>query len=1162
MDHKEQHRAKQKDTENKNGEFTKMSSGFQGVYTALYDYDAQTDEELSIKQDDILYLLEKSSTDDWWKVKKRILDADVAEPVGLVPSTYIEPTKVKSRATALYDYDKQTDEELSFKEGAVFDVYDTSDSNWTLVGVNGGSQFGFVPANYIEIGASGAPVTGETQNINAYGSSSALNKFPPPPQRAAVETEVAEGSGKAAKRDENADEGTDEDEDKAGRDQRSLKHRGSYSEDEDDAPAMPQRPGNSRKRSDSTDEEGNAPAMPSRPSRPDRPDRPKVSGEEDDEEGAGDGRTMRDIEVPPEDFYNDDFFTWKVYEIEGKKKRKATLEIGDSQVFITPEGSSRPRNWTVRDLLNYNNEKKHVFLDFKNPAASYELHAGSKDAANAIVSILADMKGMTSMAALKDIEEASKPSHRPQGKILYDFQAASSDELTCYEGDLVYIVNDKKSKDWWMVENIGTGKKGVVPSNYIKVVGEEASSGSWKKLFRRKSSSQVSLSPKKGRAKRSQRELELEREREELAARREEEERKRRSEKARLDREKEELARERRRQERRARELKTYEERQRVRAADERERAKRMKHGKRDLSKPNPHRVRTWIDRTGAFKVEAEFLGVQDGKIHLHKVNGVKIAVAAQKLSVEDLEYVERLMGVSLDKYKEMGSSRKHRGSSDRAGVARSSERIRDGQATVKSAAKPSKDSAALPVNEKVYEYWFNMFLECGVDANMCEQYARTFAQEQMDESVLEDITKPLLRTLGLKEGDVLKVMRHLDTKFARRGNSSDTKTGSQAKEQGGLFSGKDGALKDNSSKKFEDEAWAIKPASRANGKAEGEEAQAGEQAQIQPQLTGSIQDLLEIKPMEPTKKAPSPEKNPAVTPVPVKPVTTTNTNTSSVQPIAAQPTTSTVRVPLSAMPTGFVPISMIPALTGQHTGMLPVTTFGQQPTGVMALPQTTFGQVPATLVKLQPTGLAIQKTGFQQPMQAVQTGFQQPIQAVHTGFQPIQTVQTGFQPVQTGFQPIQTGFQQPMQTAQTGFQPIQTGVQPIQTGFQPIHTGVQPIQTGYQPIQTGVQPIQTGYQPFQPSLQATGQMPQTSFQQAPATSFQQAPQTSFGVNQLTGMMANASLTGQPAQLQTTQPLMAQPTGLGFGNGPQLPVQKTGRQANLANATPDNPFGF
>lgn len=67
---------------------------------------------------------------------------------------------------------------------------------------------------------------------------------------------------------------------------------------------------------------------------------------------------------------------------------------------------------------------------------------------------------------------------------------------------------------------------------------------------------------------------------------------------------------------------------------------------------PNYHRVRTWIDSSGTFKVEAEFLGCIEGKVHLHKTNGVKIAVAAEKLSVEDLEYVERVTGTSLESYK------------------------------------------------------------------------------------------------------------------------------------------------------------------------------------------------------------------------------------------------------------------------------------------------------------------------------------------------------------------------------------------------------------------------------------------------------------------------------------------------------------------------------
>lgn len=68
-----------------------MPSLFIGVYVALYPYAAQTEQELSLAQGDLLYLLEKSTTDDWWKVKKRVLGSETEEPVGLVPNTYIQP---------------------------------------------------------------------------------------------------------------------------------------------------------------------------------------------------------------------------------------------------------------------------------------------------------------------------------------------------------------------------------------------------------------------------------------------------------------------------------------------------------------------------------------------------------------------------------------------------------------------------------------------------------------------------------------------------------------------------------------------------------------------------------------------------------------------------------------------------------------------------------------------------------------------------------------------------------------------------------------------------------------------------------------------------------------------------------------------------------------
>lgn len=82
-----------------------MASLYIGVYKALYDYSAQADEELAISADDLLYLLEKSDIDEWWKVKKRVLpvgDEEVEEPVGLIPSNYIEPVCDRTFLPRLY----------------------------------------------------------------------------------------------------------------------------------------------------------------------------------------------------------------------------------------------------------------------------------------------------------------------------------------------------------------------------------------------------------------------------------------------------------------------------------------------------------------------------------------------------------------------------------------------------------------------------------------------------------------------------------------------------------------------------------------------------------------------------------------------------------------------------------------------------------------------------------------------------------------------------------------------------------------------------------------------------------------------------------------------------------------------------------------------------
>lgn len=62
---------------------------FLSIATALYDYQPQGENELAIREGDLLYILEKGE-DDWWKAKKKAPGEDEEEPVGLIPSNYVE----------------------------------------------------------------------------------------------------------------------------------------------------------------------------------------------------------------------------------------------------------------------------------------------------------------------------------------------------------------------------------------------------------------------------------------------------------------------------------------------------------------------------------------------------------------------------------------------------------------------------------------------------------------------------------------------------------------------------------------------------------------------------------------------------------------------------------------------------------------------------------------------------------------------------------------------------------------------------------------------------------------------------------------------------------------------------------------------------------------
>lgn len=63
---------------------------------------------------------------------------------------------------------------------------------------------------------------------------------------------------------------------------------------------------------------------------------------------------------------------------------------------------------------------------------------------------------------------------------------------------------------------------------------------------------------------------------------------------------------------------------------------------------PDMRKVRTWRDETGGYSVNAQLIKYKGGMLWLHKVNGVKIRVPAWKMSLYDLGWVERELGISI----------------------------------------------------------------------------------------------------------------------------------------------------------------------------------------------------------------------------------------------------------------------------------------------------------------------------------------------------------------------------------------------------------------------------------------------------------------------------------------------------------------------------------
>ena len=1073
---------------------------FVGIYRALYDYQPQSSEELEIHDGDLLFVLEKSSDDDWWKCKKKAEDEDDDEPEGLVPNNYVEEAKVLYQAKALYDYSQQTDEELSVKEEEILQVYDTTDPDWTLAGLRGG--YGFVPAIYIEKAAASAPARAAAPapapppmpprpSTEEDGPIPGEADYPSPssPARSASGPAAALANIIAQKTGTGSSEPTPTT-------QRALA-----------SPPLPSRA--QQFTPEESEEEEAPPPKPARPpsgsiSSPSQVASPVRSPQRSEFISSGTAEApgiMPDYDEPSSSPRSPGgYHLYNIHEsvthMGKQKKLPMTLGINvlKGTIMISPEKSrdGQHQEWTAEKLTHYSIEGKHVFVELVRPSKSVDFHAGAKDTANEIVAHLGELAGASRAEGLREILAASQGGQyggMKRGKMLYEFMAQGEDEVTVAVDDEVIILDDLRSEEWWMVKRLKTGKEGVVPSSYVEVTGTIPQPA--------QSSSGINA----GKSTVEQNRLEEERLAKEAA---------KNGASTRIPERQSSLTPE---------------------ASTSRRGSNRRSGGGK--SKPNPSRIRTWTDRSGTFKVEAEFIGLREGKIHLHKLNGVKIAVPVTKMSVEDLEYVERATGASLDEDKPLSDIKR--------------------RSTQKAVSKAAGGAGASVV-PKDHDYWFDFFLSCGVNPQICDRYAQAFSKDQMGPEVLPEVNEALLRTLGLKEGDILRVMKFLDNKYDRQRSVVGA---GETSADGGLFSGPGGALKNNTRKgrpapAVQTNDVVSEDAFKPKDEAETRSPTAGEGAQ---------KTILASAPAREPKggfddDAWAPKPSRTLTPDAAPRSAPPADESKKVEELAAKPKVNDDIASLSLTSPPLQPTVAPTSSTGPSGGVSPAQS--PPPSQQSQQPLVANKEIFDKIANLAPARQRPQPPPQQQAPGGALGVPPPPRASSAPGFSPQNTAFGNMAPLQphlTGYQPQQ----QQQYGQQPGFQPQQTAMQYAPAGFQPNGYPQQP----QMPQPTGIAAVQANYPALQPQPTGMNFQPQSNFgQQSQAQHYGPPPgmqQPNYTQALINGAQSSASPFADPPR-QPYQP------GIGSGLANSFTAQQTGfqpqQQPNFNISQPTGLNGF
>lgn len=1132
---------------------------------ALYDYTAAAEDELTFTEDALLYVLDAEDA-EWWKAKLKTggqneSDEDDEGPIGLIPANYVEEAEPIRISKALYDYAKQNEDELDIEEDEMLSVYEIK-GEWLLVkkyqhdGIPSG-QLGFVPANYVD---EVAAVDGVAEPMEA----APLEEHEPEPYSApaaaipiATSTATIGAPRKVAKDDEIKMWAASE------LDAKKKKKKGTlgignsslfFASESDKAPV--QKINVLSIVSHTVESKGKQLNL-------------ELDAQAAASANVDENNNLRFVLGSKGDVEE----ICKKIEISQEKAHAANAEPDEEEEEVAPAAAipaPPPITQPARSV------------------PSTPIPPPPPPAPPA-TSILPPPSRATAVPKPPPASSAPTPASNglaageENAIALYDFDAQGDDELTVAENESLILV-EKETDDWWKVRN-ASGQEGVVPASYVEVV-----EGGVDQVATRTAAMSVAdeEDPNEARAAAQ------------AAARAQEEEERQRQEE-----EEEAAERARLQEERRAK----AEAQKRAREAEERRREALKSQpaprpprapattattstsaASRDVSipsgrsaparpkdagksKPSPARTRIWHDRTGQFKVEAEFLGFNQGKIRLHKLNGVVIEVAIEKMSHPDIQYLEEVTGRKLAPSRSSRSNGARSGTNGASAGDSRSERDRERRREQEREQRRRQEAAKGP---KRNIDWFEFFLASGVDIDDCTRYASAFERDKIDEAILPELDSSTLRSIGLREGDIIRVTKFISKRYnkgAATGSGSRSNDPAaqikadealarklqeqeQAAKRNGttpppnLFSGPDGSLKNNTRRGRP----SANPTRNTSGTVDAASLAAASEslARTSSPPMRSNNASPEVIRSQPTASTTSGFDDDAWTPRPpsAKPAT----------PIAAaptpppqppRPTSAAATVPAApapaVSPSPAAPPAVAPAVTPEVKADPNSALFDKLAAMKAASPVTTPG---GGRPGASPLGAGSMFNGARGPFA--------PVASNQSMLQPlIPTQSTGqFMPTALGHQPTGMGMQ-PQQTGWGGMQqmmPQQTGYmqQPQQTGY------MQDQQTGYgmqspfgmnamvsQPTGFSAMMSPQGQQPLAP--QHTQQQYSQQQQQQKQQEINNGPDR-FSAANIFGQMKQGTMhqdTNQaPQNSQKYDALRPQPTG--FQPGGYINTQFTG----------------